>query len=88
MNFITTEIQAFRNVAPLISCYLKSQKARFIFDKLGGEKTEALFKTEINRLCSLYDINTSKPVTFNNSKKSDFIQIADYLIALKDKELI
>ena len=83
-----SHIQAFSNIAHLISRDYSNLKVRFIFDKLGGDKTETIFKTEINRLCVLHNINAYKPTTFNNSKKSDFIQIADYLVALKDKGLI
>jgi hypothetical protein len=84
----TSHIIALNHLIPQIATDFQSDNIRFIFDKLGGKKTEAILKTEINRICRQHSLKQSRNVKFVDSKNSSFIQIADYLVAVIDKGLI
>ena len=84
----TSHIIALNNLIPQIANDFQDVSIRFVLDKLGGKKTEAILKTEINRLCRQHSLKQSRNVKFVDSKNSSFIQIADYLVAMKDKGLL
>ena len=88
LNEPTSHIIALNQIIPQIANDFQDISVRFVFDKLGGKKTEAILKTEINRLCRQHSLKQSRNVKFADSKNSSFIQIADYLVAMIDKGLL
>jgi hypothetical protein len=88
MSEPTSHIIALNTLIPQIAHDIQAVSVRFVLDKLGGKKTEAILKTEINRLCRKYSLKQNRNVKFVDSKNSSFIQIADYLVAMMDKGLL
>lgn len=84
----SSHILALNQLIPQIAKDFQGVNVRFILDKLGGKKTEAILKTEINSLCRHYSLKQSRNVKFVDSKNSSFIQIADYLVAMIDKNIL
>jgi hypothetical protein len=80
-----SHISCFNDLIPQIAADFCGAEVRFVFDKLGGKKTEMILKTEINRLCRRNHLKQNRNVKFVDSKHSSFIQIADYLVAMKDR---
>lgn len=81
-------IKALNLIIPETAKDLRGENARFIFDKLGGVKTETKLRTELSRLCRMYKINCNKPLKFASSHNTAQIMVADYLVAMKDKKII
>jgi hypothetical protein len=84
----SSHILALNELVKLIITDLPDAKVTFVIDKLGGKVTETEVKTQFGRICRHHNIKLKKTLICEDSKKSDFIQIADYLVALKDKGLI
>lgn len=84
----SSHILALKELVKLILPDLPNTKVTFVIDKLGGKLAETEVKTQLGRICRHHNIKLKKTLVCEDSKKSDFIQIADYLVALKDKELI
>lgn len=83
-----SHINTLEILIPLIAELLNGIDVRFILDNLGGKTTEAKLKTELNRLCKKYNINLKKSLVFNQSNKSHHLMIADYIVALKRKNIL
>ena len=87
-NRVVDYLWAFEKILTEIANDLSDKEiSRVFFDKLGGETTESFLRTGVSRFCRDKNIKLKKPLTFVDSKKSDFIQIADYLVAMMDKGL-
>jgi len=84
----SSHILALKELIKLILPDLLDTKVTFVIDKLGGKLAETEVKTQFGRICRHHNIKLKKTLVCEDSKKSDFIQIADYLVALKDKGLI
>ena len=83
-----SHIIAFDRVTTLLATTDVKNEVKFFFDKLGGPKTEGLLRTEFGRFCRHKSIRLKKPIQFIDSRKSDFIQIADYLVAMNNQSKI
>ena len=82
-----SHILAFKKLLLDISKSYSNLEVKIVFDKLGGGEAESIIRTAVGRLCRENRIKLKKPLAFVDSKKSDFIQIADYLVAIVDKGL-
>jgi hypothetical protein len=81
-----SHILAFQYVVSDLVQQNANSEFRCFFDKLGGPKTETILRTEFGRFCRHAHVKIRKPLQFLDSKNSDFIQIADYLVAMKGKK--
>jgi len=83
-----SHILALQEMIIGVAIDLDGLPAQFVIDKLGGKNSETEIKTQFGRLCRHHNIKLKKTLVCEDSSKSEFIQIADYLVAMKDKNII
>ena len=83
-----SHIASFDEITTILTRNTFRRDIKCFFDKLGGPKIESILRTEFGRFCRHKSIKLKKPIQFIDSRKSDFIQIADYLVAMNNQSKI